>query len=156
MSEPTTDPHPLAVHPTKAIQGFTGRGSFSLLRKQAAEQQSAVHLEMDALVQQSKVQSSPIYIQRHKKPSGAWMLRWRYVVGGAHRHALWPELSAVLDGLPLAIRKHCESLNQRALELNTLDIILEHTQKWCAQYLEHGTAARRGRPPSCASNNPGH
>lgn len=122
------------------VAQFKGRGHFRLLHKQALEQQTNLHIEMDALVERSKVRGSPLYLQRHKKTSGAWMLRWRLVHAGAHKHVVWSGIQPFMESLPMAVRKHCAGINQRATELNTLDIIFEHTAKWCAHFLEDGLA----------------
>lgn len=126
------------------VAQIKGRGNFRLLLKQAQAQQVSLHQEMEALIERSKVRGSPLYLQRHTKPNETWMLRWRMVEGGKHYHVLWPELQPLLESLPIAIRKHCDEINQRATELNTLDIILEHTAKWCGILLEGGSA-RKGK-----------
>lgn len=131
----------LSVTPVAQIKG---RGYFRSMLKQVEAQQLSLHQEMEALIEQSKVRGSPLYLQRHTKPNKTWMLRWRMVQGGKHHHVLWPDLQPLLDSLPMAIRKHCEEINQRAKELNTLDIILEHTAKWCGILLEGGSA-RKGK-----------
>jgi hypothetical protein len=139
----------LSATPVAQIQG---RGNFRLLLKQTQAQQLSLHQEMEALIEQSKVRGSPLYLQRHTKPNATWMLRWRLVEGGKHHHVLWPEIQPLLDSLPMAIRKYCEEINQRATELNTLDIILEYTAKWCGILLEGGSARkgkkRMGKKPS--------
>ena len=117
------------------LAAFTGRSSFVAMAKAYKLRQQEVHLEMSNLVQMSKVQGSPLNLQVHKNPSGARRLRWRLRRGVRFSHVLWQDITVDLHCLPVAIRRHYERLDRRAEELNHIDIMLQHTIRWCAVYL---------------------
>ena len=126
------------------LSEFTGKSSFVTMAKAYKLRQQEVHLEMSSLVQVSKVQGSPLTIQIHKNPSGAWRLRWRLRRGVRYSHVLWQDITVDLNCLPVAIRRHYERLNRRSEELNHIDIMLQHTIRWCAVYL--GQQPSRAEP----------
>lgn len=116
------------------VAAFKGRGSFVLLRREALGKQAEARKEMEELVGRSKISGSPLYLQKHVRNNGTWELRWRYRNG---RHVLWDDAQATRDALPLAIRRHCEGLNQRARELYAIDSMLQHTVRWCESVVDH-------------------
>jgi hypothetical protein len=135
----------LGLH-SKQLPDFTGRASFVALKKASEQTQNEIHFEMVHLVQLSKVSGSPLAFQKHRPPSGNWKLRWRVKRGVTYSHVLWDDLGEELKSLPVAIRRHYEQLNRRAEELNHLDIMVQHTIKWCAIYL--GQQSSRTSPSS--------
>ena len=125
---------------------FTGRSAFTALKKANLERQTEIHLNMTELINSSKVSGSTFCLQNHRPPSGNWRLRWRVKRGTGYSHVLWPALERELLALPVAIQKHYEQLNRRAGELNHLDIMVQHTIKWCGIYL--GQQSSRTKPGS--------
>ena len=130
----------------KQLPDFTGRASFVALKKASEQTQNDIHFEMEHLVQLSKVNRSPIALQKHRPPSGNWRLRWRVKRGLNNSHVLWSDLQDDLQSLPVAISQHYGRLNRRCEELNHLDIMVQHTIKWCAIYL--GQQSSRTMPGS--------
>lgn len=134
-----------------SLPAFTGRASFTALMKANVHRQEEIHVEMMALVQASKVHGSALCLQKHLPPSKNWKLRWRVKRGATYSHVLWSDLDIELNALPIAIRKHYEQLNRRAAELNHLDIMVQHTIKWCAIYL--GQQSFRAEPGSVGTES---
>lgn len=123
-----------------ALPSVTGKAQFRGLRDALLADQLTLHREMDELEQNSRVASSPLYLQRHiARASGAsignWRLRWRLKTGGEYRHVKWGDVQAVLQALPLAVCKHYEVLNRRVEEVNLLDILLQSQITWIERYL---------------------
>ena len=122
------------------VATFTGRGAFSQTLKEARARQSEARAEMVTLVERSKVAGCPLYLQVHVRPNATRELRWRYRNG---QHVLWEAAQGQLATLPLAIQKHCESLNKRSRELFAMDAMCEHVAKWCASVLEQKAMRKR-------------
>jgi len=91
-----------------------------------------LELEMDQLVARSKLDVSPVYLQRHRHKSGGYntdasSLRWRFREAGANKHLLWEDVQQLLPQLPAAVVRHYERLNRRVMEVNTLSLVAYQT-----------------------------
>jgi hypothetical protein len=121
------------------MEAFTGRGCFLQVVKQARVQQKQIHLEMNALREKSRLKGSGLYLEQHKYAAGTWKLRWRLKTGSAFKHVLWVDVASVVAVMPVAYRRHYEILNRRVGELNTLDVVVQHTLKCFLNFLEGQT-----------------
>jgi len=118
-----------------SLPAFTGKSSFMAMLKANTARQQEIHVAMLQLVQESKVNGSSLALQKHLRSSLNWNLRWRVKRGARFCHVLWEDLDIELAGLPVPIRQHYEKLNRRAIELNHLDIMAQHTMRWCEIHL---------------------
>ena len=118
-----------------SLPAFTGKSCFMAMMKANTVRQQEIHVAMLHLVQESKINGSVLFLQKHLRSSLNWTLRWRVKRGANFSHKLWEDLDIELAGLPVPIRQHYEKLNRRALELNHLDLMVQHTIRWCAIHL---------------------
>ena len=124
----------------ESLAGFTGKASFVALMKANQIRQQEIHTEMLYLIQQSKIDGSPLNLQKHFRSSLNWNLRWRIRRGTRQDHVLWSNIEVDLAKLPIPVQQHYERLNRRAQELNHLDIMTQHVIRWCNIHLGHQQA----------------
>lgn len=119
---------------------MTGQVSFMKFRSQLLTEQHQLHIQMLELVENSKIDGADMYLTLHKprssaKQVGNWRLRWRIRHGGEYKHVLWSDLSHALGQLPGPVIRHFEKLNRRVEEVNTIDIVIQQSIKWCELHL---------------------
>ena len=106
----------------ESLAGFTGKASFVALMKANQIRQQEIHTEMLYLIQQSKIDGSPLNLQKHFRSSLNWNLRWRIRRGTRQDHVLWSNIEVDLAKLPIPVQQHYERI------------------RWCNIHLGHQQA----------------
>ena len=113
------------------VADMTGRSEFKVLRHELRKTQADLNLELDSIVEKSKVDGVALYLVKSKIFGAGdredFKLRWRRRFSNTkHSYVRWVDQDEVLDAMVPVVRRHYEATNRRMKELNALSSIVRH------------------------------
>ena len=129
------------VHPADAVPAMnkpqfasvgctvSGRSAFVQMQNDFHAVQLQIELEIQQLIQDSRIKNSPLSLFKDtiRSQFPYPKLRWRQRAPNAtYKNMTWLACQAALDRMAPTLKRHYQTTNRRASELNTLSKMVSH------------------------------